>query len=227
MDGASIAAVNDGIVELFDEISSDPVVDAIVRVGIIAFNDMARVLFPLTQLSDVAQIPICVASGSSSYSAAFRLLKTQIESDIAALRLEGVKNQRPLVFFMSAGAPNKENWRGELDALADPSFAFRLNIVSFGVAGADKAVIADVARWNGSGAGGGKKFFFMADDGVSPEIVFRELIRYVVTTGPIESRPSASFSIPSGPIQSRPFAGRQLRTWLRKPRSDVNSIDEI
>jgi uncharacterized protein YegL len=176
MEGASIAAVNDGIVELFDEISSDPFIDDRFRVGIIAFNDMARVLFPLTQLSDVAQIPICVASGSSSYSAAFRILKTQIESDIAALQLEGL-NYRPLVFFISAGAPNKENWRGELDALVDPSFAFRPNIVSFGVAGADKAVIADIARWNSSGAGGGKKFFFMADgDGdLSPAII--ELVR--------------------------------------------------
>ena len=173
MEGASIAAVNDGIVELFDEISSDPVVDAKVRVGIIAFNDMARVLFPLTQLSDVAQIPICVASGSTSYAAAFRLLKTQIESDVTTLRQEGVSVHRPCVFFISAGMPNDENWRGELDALVDPSFAFRPNIVSFGVAGAEKAVIAEVARWNSSGAGGGKKLFFMAqkDCDLNPAIV--------------------------------------------------------
>lgn len=173
MDGASIAAVNDGIVELFDEISSDPILDAKARVGIIAFNDMARVLFPLTQLSDVVQIPGCVASGSTSYGSAFRLLKTQIESDIAALRLEGVSVHRPCVFFVSAGMPNDENWRAELDALADPSFAFRPNIVSFGVAGADMAVIADVARWNSGGAGGEKRFFFMAqkDGDLNPSIV--------------------------------------------------------
>jgi hypothetical protein len=93
------------------------------------------------------------------------------------LRQEGVSVHRPCVFFISAGAPNNENWRGELDALADPSFAFRPNIVSFGVAGADKAAIADIARWNSSGAGGGKKFFFMSDgDGdLSPAII--ELVR--------------------------------------------------
>jgi uncharacterized protein YegL len=181
MDGASIAAVNDGIVELFDEIDCDPVVDAKVRVGIIVFNDTARVLLPLTRLSDVVQIPICVASGSSSYSAAFRILKMQIESDIAALRLEGVNVNRPCVFFISAGAPNNENWRGELDALVDPSFAFRPNIVSFGVAGAEKAVIADVARWNsGGGAGGGKKFFFMADGDGDLSRAIIELVRETV-----------------------------------------------
>ena len=228
MEGASIAAVNDGIVELFDEISSDPFIDDRFRVGIIAFNDIARVLFPLTQLSDVAQIPISVASGSSSYSAAFRILKTQIESDVTMLRQEGVGViHRPCVFFMSGGVPNEENWRAELDALADLSFAVRPNIVSFGVAGAVQAVIADVARWYSSGRVGGKKFFFMAGDVGSPGPAIREMIKFVISSGPIQSRPSASFSISSGPIQSRPFAGRQLRTWLRKPGSDVNSIDEI
>ena len=227
MDGASIAAVNAGMVELFDEISSDPVVDAKTRVGIIAFNDTAKVLLPLTQLSDVVQIPGCVASGSSSYAAAFRLLKAQIESDVTMLRLEGVSVHRPCVFFMSGGVPNNENWRAELDALADPSFAFSPNIVSFGVAGAEEAVIADVARWYNGGRVGGKKLFFMAGDVGSPGPAIKEIIKCIIPSGPIQSRPSASFSIPSGPIQSRPFTGRQLRTWLRKSRSDVNSIDEI
>ena len=199
MDGASIAAVNDGIVELFDEISSDPVVDAKVRVGIIAFNDMARVLFPLTQLSDVAQIPICVASGSTSYAAAFRLLKTQIESDVTMLRQEGVSVHRPCVFFMSDGAPNNENWRAELDALADPSFAFSPNIVSFGVAGAVQAVIADVARWKSSGAGGGKKFFFMAGDVGSPGPAIKEIIKFIIQTIVASAKSNkAAFEIKDG-----------------------------
>ena len=199
MDGASIAAVNDGIVELFDEISSDPVVDAKVRVGIIAFNDMARVLVPLTQLSDVAQIPICVASGSTSYAAAFRLLKTQIESDVTMLRQEGVSVHRPCVFFMSDGAPNNENWRAELDALADPSFAFSPNIVSFGVAGAVQAVIGDVARWKSSGAGGGKKFFFMAGDVGSPGPAIKEIIKFIIQTIVASAKSNkAAFEIKDG-----------------------------
>ena len=200
MEGASIAAVNDGIVELFDEISSDPFIDDRFRVGIIAFNDIARVLFPLTQLSDVAQIPISVASGSSSYSAAFRILKTQIESDVTMLRQEGVGViHRPCVFFMSGGAPNNENWRGELDALADPSFAFSPNIVSFGVAGAVQAVIADVARWKSSGAGGGKKFFFMAGDVGSPGPAIKEIIKFIIQTIVASAKSNkAAFEIKDG-----------------------------
>ena len=146
MAGASIQAVNDGIVELFDEINADPIVDAKVRVGIVAFNDTARVLFPLTQLSDVTQIPVCVARGSPSYAAAFRLLKTQLETDVSSLRQQ-FNVHRPCVFFMSDGAPNNENWRDELNKLVDANFKFSPNIVSFGVAGAEKTVIAEVAHW--------------------------------------------------------------------------------
>jgi len=222
MDGASIAAVNDGIVELFDEISSDPVFDAKVRIGIIAFNDTAKVLLPLTQLSDVAQIPICVASGSSSYTAAFRLLKTQIESDVTRLRQEGVNVERPVVFFMSGGAPNNENWLADLDALVQ-IFNYGENIVSFGVAGADKAVIAEVARWRSRRAGGGYKFFFMADDGVSPGLVIREMLKFLISDY-ILSSPRDFVSIP---VNLDPISSRPLKTWLRKPRSDVNSIVEI
>jgi len=173
MDGASISAVNDGIIELFDEITSDPFLDSKVRVGIIVFNDTASVLLPLTQLSDVAQIPVCVASGSTSYGSAFRLLKTQIESDIAALQLEGVENHLPVAFFMSDGEPTDEKWRDDLEALVDPSFKYRPNIVSFGVVGANMDIIAEVARWN---SGGGKKFFFMADDVGSPGLAIREIL---------------------------------------------------
>ena len=203
MDGASIAAVNDGIVELFDEIASDPFIDDKVLFEFVVFNATAKVLLPLTQLSDVAQIPICAASGSSSYAEAFRLLKTQIESDVTTLRQEGVSVRRPCVFFISAGMPNDENWRGELDALVDPSFAFRPNIVSVGVAGAEKAVIAEVARWDSGGRVGGKKFFFMADgDGdLSPAII--ELVRvfahpYFTTARIPENETNLSICPPDG-----------------------------
>ena len=179
MAGASIDAVNDGIVELFDEISADPIIDAKVRVGIVAFNDSARVLFPLTQLSDVTQIPVCVASGSTSYANVFRLLKTQLESDVASLQQQ-FNVHRPCVFFMSDGAPNSnDNWRDALNKLVDPSFKFSPNIVSFGVEGADKSVIADVAHW---GSKTGTKFFFLQQDAGSPGAAIKEIVNFIIQT---------------------------------------------
>jgi uncharacterized protein YegL len=160
MAGASIQAVNDGIVELFYEVSSDPFLDAKLRVGIVAFNDTARVLFPLTQLSHITQIPVCVASGSSSYSAAFRLLKTELETDVSSLRQQ-FNVHRPVVFFVTNGQPNNENWRDELDRLIDPEFLFRPNIVGIGVTGAEVTVIAEISHW---GSKSGNKPLVLAED---------------------------------------------------------------
>ena len=175
MAGASIDAVNDGIVELFDAISADPIIDAKVRVGIIAFNDSARVLFPLTQLSDVTQIPECVASGSTSYANVFSLLKTQLESDVASLQQQ-FNVHRPCVFFMSDGAPNSnDNWRDALNKLVDPSFKFSPNIVSFGVEGADKSVIADVAHW---GSDAEAKFYLISENCANPAPALLEILKW-------------------------------------------------
>jgi uncharacterized protein YegL len=177
MAGASIQAVNDGIVELFYEVSSDPFVDAKVRVGIVTFNDTARVLFPLTQLSDVTQIPVCVASGSSSFSVAFRLLKTQLETDVSSLRQQ-FSVHRPVVFFVTNGQPNNENWRDELDRLIDPEFLFRPNIVSIGVTGAEETVIAEVFHW--ASKSGNKSFVLAEDLGITS--LLRGNFSYLVQT---------------------------------------------
>jgi len=176
MSGPAIQAVNEGIVELFDEISADPIIDAKVRVGIIAFNDSARVLLPLTQLSDVTQIPVCVASGSTSYANVFSLLKTQLESEVASLKQQ-FNVIRPLVFFVSHGIPNSnDNWRDELNKLIDPTFKFSPNIVSFGVEGSDKSVIAEVAHW---GSKTEPKLYFMSEHFVSSVPALIVIIKWV------------------------------------------------
>ena len=176
MAGPAIYAVNAGIMELFDALNTDPLLDARALAGIVAFNDTARLLLPMSRLSQVTQIPVCVASGTSSYAAAFRLLRTQLETDVAALQQQ-FNVHRPCVFFMSDGAPNNENWRAELSKLTDPSFMFSPNIVSFGFAGAEKSVIAEVAHW---GSRTGTKFFFMAADDGSPGSAIGEIIGFLM-----------------------------------------------
>ena len=182
MSGESMAAVNQGIGELFKEIHSDPVVDAKARVGIITFNDQASVLLPLTQLSLINQSPGCVASGSTSYASAFNLIKTQIESDIPRLKTEGFRVHRPMVFFMSDGAPNPEDWRTPLAQLTDANFQFRPNIVSFGVAGAEPSVIKEVSTPLTVGAGKKESFAFLAEQGVNPGAALREIMKFITGT---------------------------------------------
>jgi uncharacterized protein YegL len=183
MSGDSIDAVNLGIKELLRAIAGDPIVDEKARVGIITFNDQARELLPLTQLSSSPPISGCVASGSTSYAAVFELLKTKIEADVTHLKdVEGYRCHRPMVFFMSDGAPNPEDWRTPLAALTDPNFRYRPNIVSFGVAGAEASVIKEVST--PLTVGGGKKdsFAFLAEEGTNPGPALKEIMKFITAT---------------------------------------------
>jgi uncharacterized protein YegL len=183
MSGSPIDAVNSGIAGLFRAIAGDPVVDEKARVGIVTFNDSARVLLPLTQLTHVTQVPGCVASGSTSYASVFRLLRSEIETDVARLKnVDNYRVHRPMIFFMSDGAPNPEDWRSPLGELVDPGFSFRPNIVTFGVSGADAAVIKEIST--PLTVGGGKKdsFAFLAEAGVDPGPALKEIMRFITQT---------------------------------------------
>lgn len=183
MSGASIDAVNAGIASLFRTISGDPVVDEKARVGIVTFNDSSKVLLPLTQLTNVTQVPGCVASGSTSYASVFRQLRSEIEKDVDRLKnAEGYRVHRPMVFFMSDGAPNPEDWRTPLGELVDVNFAYRPNIVSFGVAGADPAVIKEVSTPLTVGGPKKESFAFLADHGIDPGPALKEIMKFITQT---------------------------------------------
>jgi uncharacterized protein YegL len=182
MEGIGIDSVNQGIADIFRVIASDPIVDEKARVGIVAFSDSAKVVLPLTKLTDVSQVPGCVAGGTSSYASVFQLLKTEITRDVDRLREEGFGVRRPYVFFLSAGVPNAEVWRRSLRELVDPSFKWRPNIVSFGVAGANPAVIKEVATPFPVGGSKKQSFAFLADHGVSPGEVMKELMKFQVNS---------------------------------------------
>jgi uncharacterized protein YegL len=182
MAGDSIDAVNQGIGELFRTIHNDPIVDAKARVGIVTFNDTARVLLPLTRLSAISSTPGCVATGSTSYASVFRLLKTQIESDIPPLKTEGFRVHRPMIFFISDGSPNLEDWQTAYAELTDQSFAFRPNIVSFGVAGAQASVIKEVSTPLTVGDGKKQSFAFLGEQGVNPGAALNEIMKFITGT---------------------------------------------
>ena len=182
MAGESIDAVNQGIGELLRTIHVDPTLDKRSRVGIVTFNDTARVLLPLTRLSAISSTPGCVATGSTSYASVFRLLKTQIESDIPALKTEGFRVHRPMIFFISDGSPNLEDWQTAYAELTDQSFAFRPNIVSFGIAGASASVIKEVSTPLPVGSEKSQSFAFLAEQGVNPGAAVNEIMKFIIET---------------------------------------------
>lgn len=182
MEGIGIDSVNQGIADIFRVIASDPIVDEKARIGIVAFSDSAKVVLPLTKLTDVSQVPGCVAGGTSSYASVFQLLKIEITRDVDRLREEGFGVRRPYVFFLSAGVPNAEDWRRSLGELVDTNFKCRPNIVSFGVAGADPTIIQEVATPFPLVGSKKQNLAFLADQGVNPGEALEELMKFQVNS---------------------------------------------
>jgi uncharacterized protein YegL len=181
MAGDSINAVNGGIAELFKALSADPIVDAKARVSIIAFSDSADVILPLSQISSVnTGVPGCSVRGSTSYSAAFRKTKEQIDIDVAGLKAQNLRVLRPVVFFISDGEPNNEPWQTDHASLTDPTYKYRPHIISFGVAGAQADVIREVAT--PVDRAGRKKFAWKADDGTNPGPALTEIFKFITGT---------------------------------------------
>lgn len=144
--GETIASINDFIRQLFRLIAGDPVVDVWLRVGIIAFNDSPKVLLPLTQLTNVQQIPSCVASGQAHFGPVFHLLRSEIEKEFVQFRsIEGLRVYRPVIFFLSTGNPVDEGWRAQWNDLVDPSFPFRPHIIGFCVGSSNLEVLGEVS----------------------------------------------------------------------------------
>jgi len=172
MSGASIQAVNDALPELWSAIAADPNVDAKTRVSIITFTDDATVLVPLTEMSKLPNMPGVSAKGSTSFGAAFRLLRTTIENDMRDLKNQGLQRIRPVCFFISDGEPtDPATWKSEYNKLVDPSFKFAPVIIAFGVAGATAKTIKEIAT-----PYKGRVYGYLMDDGQSPGPVLREII---------------------------------------------------
>ncbi len=178
MAGESIDAVNKALPELHSAIAADPNVCDKTSVCVITFSDTAEVLVPLTRMDDLAEMPGVQSRGGTSYLAVFRLLKEQIEKDVAELK-RGRPGEsfvlRPACFFISDGEPtdaNPQDWRTAHAELTSESFALRPNIISFGVKGATAQTILDVAT-----AYKGKKHAFLAEKNADPGPALREIIK--------------------------------------------------
>jgi uncharacterized protein YegL len=162
MAGGPIEAVNQGLVDLRDEVAKHPLIGKKVRFGIITFADTAQTRLELSELSEELILPTLSPRGrGTSYASAFEALRNTIPADVALLKASGYQVHRPSVFFLSDGLPTEreDEWRVRLEALKDPGFRERPNILAFGVGDADPKVIQQLASTT--------RFAFMMLDGVS------------------------------------------------------------
>jgi uncharacterized protein YegL len=162
MAGAPIAAVNQGLLDLRDEVAKHPLIGKKVRFGIITFADTAETRLELSELNEGLLLPTLAPRGrGTSYASAFEALRHTIPGDVALLKTSGYQVHRPSVFFLSDGQPTEkeQRWRARLDELKDSSFKERPNILAFGVGDAEAKVIAQLATT--------PRYAFMMSDGVS------------------------------------------------------------
>ena len=148
MAGEPIAAVNQGLIDLRDEVAKHPLIGKKVRFGIITFAESAQTRLELSELSEDLVLPTLSPRGrGTSYAAALEALRQTIPADVALLKGNGYQVHRPSVFFLSDGLPTEKaaHWQGRLAELKDPSFRERPNILAFGVGEADPEVIGQLA----------------------------------------------------------------------------------
>jgi uncharacterized protein YegL len=160
MSGAPIAAVNQGLIDLRDEVAKHPLLGKKVRFGIITFADTAQTRLELSELSEELMLPTLSPRGrGTSYAAALEALRQAIPGDIALLKSSGYQVHRPTVFFLSDGQPTEKEtrWREALDELG--ALREHPNVLAFGVGDAEAKVVQRLAS--------SPRYGFMMTEGVS------------------------------------------------------------
>lgn len=162
-DGA-IDAANQLLPSIMDAIAENPTLGDLVRVGVMDFSDDFQIVLPLGDLRAVEHVPQLTVRAGTSFAAAFRGLRREIESDISQLKSDGFKVFRPAVFFITDGAPTDEHddLSGAFAELTAADFRARPNIIPFGLGAATKDVLEPWVFPQG------RMRSFAAKDGIDP-----------------------------------------------------------
>jgi uncharacterized protein YegL len=147
MDGQPIEELNKALISLRDEILGDPVLSQRLEVGIVCFDDDARVEKPIDLLSPDSSMPTLEPGGLTNIVSGMNLAMQIVEDRKAFYKSNQEPYYRPYIVLFTDGAPtNTEEEIEELDKLIQQSsdnkkFVF----LPFGVAGADMQLLAKLA----------------------------------------------------------------------------------
>lgn len=114
MHGEPIEAVKNGVQVLVSTLRQDPYALETAYLSIITFDDQAKQVTPLTELS-MFQMPPISANGTTCLGQALSLLANRIEAEVQKSTAEKKGDWRPLVFIMTDGAPTDDWHKGLQD----------------------------------------------------------------------------------------------------------------
>lgn len=144
MGGEPLNEVNKGLTSLLDALQSEAMAAAKVRFAVIGFDDVARCYLEPSDLREIENMPVLQLGGTTSYAAAFAELARRMPLDIASLKGAGYLVNRPAVFFLTDGVPNRgDGWEGAYAGLM--SQKWRPNVLAFGIGDADPGTITQLA----------------------------------------------------------------------------------
>ena len=173
-------ALNQALRDLKNEMLKSPILADIARVSLISFSDAARVVIPMMDLAQDTLIgngDVLHVEGMTSYMAAFRTLKDQIQRDIPALKAEsGGAVYRPMVFFVTDGYPNDlpGEWERAFKELttAQPF----PNVIPFGFGEANAEILKEITFPKKRG----ESFYFIARQGLGRADAMAAIAKIVV-----------------------------------------------
>jgi uncharacterized protein YegL len=144
---AYIGELNAGLASLHATLFNEPMVAAKVRLSLLGFADDVAVRLSQADLRDSMRLPILVSRGATNYGAIFHDLLTRIPADVHALKSANFIVHRPVMFFLTDGAPSDgDGWKKPYAMLTNRAETpAGPNIVAFGIGQAKAATISEVA----------------------------------------------------------------------------------
>ncbi|WP_035305090.1 vWA domain-containing protein [Actinokineospora inagensis] len=208
MSGVKLDTANQIMPAVLDAVAKAPILADKVRFSVIDFSDDARVRLPLCDiLDDGVQLPSLTLRGGTSFVSAFRLLRTEIESNVKQLKADGFLVHRPAVFFISDGVPTDQDsaWQSAFadlttfDKVSRTGFSMYPNFVPFGVDDADPRTLQQLIH----PTGGGKpmRMFLQSKDSDAAAAIAgmaEVLISSVLASGESMTRGDSGIILPSG-----------------------------
>lgn len=168
-----------GLASLCEGLRAEPMIAAKIRLAILGFSGDVQVRQELSDMRTVTDLPQLQSRGLTSYKSAFLDLKARIPQDIGRLKSEEYGVHRPVVFFLSDGAPT-DRWSDAHSSLTDRNVTPGApNIIACGIGDAQAKTMVEVATR--------KEFAFVsvpgADIGQAISEFFQALTQSLVASG--------------------------------------------
>lgn len=147
MSGNPINELNKSLIKLKEDLLSDPILSQRLELGIVCFDDTARVERPIDLISTDTTIPVLNAGGTTNLVSGINMAIDIIEERKKFYKSNGEQYYRPFIVLFTDGSPtNSEQEINELDeSLQKLSDNKKFVFIPFGVEGADMALLAKIA----------------------------------------------------------------------------------